>query len=162
MPEVKFVINAPEQFSLEERQTFEMLLKKQNKVRNVTIKKIDRCKYICFGMIDQFPISIGAIKPKTVSDFNSNKANIPGLQGQFEWELGYLYTCDEHRKNGYGSKVIEGLISKAGNINLMASTELSEGNPMKKLLERKGFEKRGNTWKSQIHGGDLGLFLKFI
>jgi hypothetical protein len=43
----------------------------------------------------------------------------------------------------------------------MASTELREDNSMKRILERNKFIQYGNSWRSGIHGGQLGLFLRY-
>lgn len=156
----KIKIGKPEDFTPEEREAFKILLVKQNKVKNVSDLKINRCKYLCMSFVDGKPVSIGAIKPKTVSDFKENKANLPDLEKAFEWELGYFYTDIDHQCRGYGSEITETLIQKTEDINLMASTELAEKNSMKRILERTGFTRKGSAWKSQIHGGELGLFIK--
>ncbi|BDU25127.1 hypothetical protein [Flavobacterium sp. GSB-24] len=151
----------PESFSNSELQIFINLLTKQDKVRNPSIEKLYRCKYLSVCMVGDEIVSIGATKPKTNSDFDPAKADLPHLSVNFRWEIGYCYTDPDHIGKGYSSSIVEKLIGKLPEINLMASTELRKDNSMLRILERNGFKQFGNVWKSTIHNGDLGLFLKF-
>ena len=142
-------------------QIFINLLIKQDKVRNPSIEKLYRCKFLSACTVDGEIVSIGAIKPKTNSDFDPAKANLPHLSVDFLWEIGYCYTDPNHTGNGYSSSIVEQLIEKLPENNLLASTELRSDNSMVRILERNGFKHFGNFWKSAIHHGDLGLFLRF-
>jgi GNAT superfamily N-acetyltransferase len=144
-----------------EKKVFAQLLKKQGKVGGDLNSKADRCKFICIATKDGIPISIGGIKKKTKSDFNSEKANIAELESEFEWELGYLFTDENYNKQGIGSFLVKLLINEYGNNNLMASTEVSKNPAMIRILEKNGFKQYGEPWKSGIHSDYLGLFLKF-
>lgn len=62
---------------------FADLLEKQGKVKGVLIEKADRCKLICITKLNDKPVAIGAIKKKTLSDFNKSKANLPELADLF-------------------------------------------------------------------------------
>lgn len=44
----------------------------------------------------------------------------------------------------------------------MASTELRIDNAMIRILEKNNFKQFGKPWKSTVHKGTLGLFLKFV
>lgn len=112
--------------------------------------------------IDDKIVSIGAIKQKTDFDFNSDKADLDYFRNDFNFELGYCFTLPDYTGKGHSSEIVKHLIDKLSSENLMASTELREGNSMKTILERNGFEQRGKKWKSSIHDGELGLFLKFV
>ena len=138
------------------------LLKKQGKVVEPSIFKLRRCHSICSCELDDKIIAMGAVKPKTASDFNETKSGEMNRLNDFKWELGYMFTEEEFRGKGYSSRIIEQLFERLGKYNLMATTETDELNPMRKLLLRFGFQQYGNTWKSKIHGGRLGLFLKYI
>ncbi len=140
---------------------FSKMLKKQGKVKGDLLSKAERCKFICIAYLDDEPVAIGGIKPKTRSDFYKKKANIPELEPKFTWELGYLYTVESFNGLGIGSKIVEIIINKFGNENLMASTEIIENPKMVNILTKNGFENFGQTWKSSIHNNELGLFLKF-
>ncbi|MCX2680971.1 GNAT family N-acetyltransferase [Galbibacter sp. EGI 63066] len=143
------------------RRTFGKLLKEQGKVEGDFSKKADRCKLIGIASVNDKPVAIGAIKPKTKSDFDSIKADLASLSDDFEWELGYIFTQKEHLGNGIASNMVKLLIKEFGKGNLMASTEISANPAMVKILERNGFRHYGKPWKSTIHDNYLGLFLKF-
>lgn len=53
------------------------------------------------------------------------------------------------------------LLETFGKGNLMASTEVTDNPAMVSILEQLGFQRRGKSWKSNIHGNELGLFLKY-
>ena len=78
----------------------------------------------------------------------------------FKWELGYIFTLPKFRGQKIASRMINKIIERYGNDNLMASTELNPKNSMQKILLNNGFQHYGKTWKSK-HQLDLGLFLKF-
>lgn len=152
-------IGPPSEFSEEQKLAIVELLKLQRRVVNPSIQKLNACKFLGAYISDGTIISVGAIKPKTVSDFGPDKADLGSRLNDFEWELGYCYTDPDHTKKGYSSGIVRGLISKIENSKLIASTE-TNGSPMRRILERNGFKKEGKTWNSSIHGGELGLFLK--
>lgn len=162
MQEITYKIDNPKNFTEAERDTFLDLLKKQNKVSKPTKEKINRCKFICVCKVDGEIISIGAIKPKTNSDFDSNKADLDEFRNDFSLELGYCYTVPDHTGKGYSSAIVKLLLNKCKDINLMASTELRADNSMTLILEKNSFKQYGKPWESSIHNGALGLFLKFI
>lgn len=160
MAEPTYKCGAPKEFSDKEKKSFLDLLIMQDKVVNPTIAKINRCKFLCACFSGTGMVSIGAIKPKTNSDFNPEKANLQNLRNDFDWELGYCFTLPEHTRKGYSSGIVNELLQKVKEIHLMASTELREDNSMKRILERNGFVRKGKAWTSVKHGGELGLFLK--
>ncbi len=157
---ISFRINHPSAFTSQEKHRFLLLLEEQGKV-NATKKRVDACALLCFGILKDEIISIGAIKQRTNSDFNSDKSDLEKYRNDFNLELGYCYTKESHRGKGYSSMIAKQLINAIGNINLMATTELSEKNTMKIILKKNGFKQYGKTWKSIKHEGTLGLFLKF-
>lgn len=145
----------------EHRKIFADLLKKQGKVKGILIEKADRCKLICITKVNNKPVAIGAIKKKTLSDFNKSKANLPELADLFDWELGYFYTSETVLGKGIANQIAKLLTSEFKEENLMATTELSTNPAMVKILLRNGFELFGNPFKSGIHNNILGLYLKF-
>lgn len=161
MKEIVYKIGTPKDFSSSEINSFLDLLKKQRKVAIPTIAKIERCILLCICKVDNEVVSIGAIKPKTNSDFNSNKADLEKFRDDFEKELGYCFTLPSHTGNGFSSAIVKLLVDKVSNENLMASTELRSDNSMLSILHRNGLKQYGRSWKSRVHNGALGLFLKF-
>ncbi|HIF9459130.1 TPA: GNAT family N-acetyltransferase [Photobacterium damselae] len=143
------------------RQLFADMLQLQGKVQGDFLTKADRCKSICIASIDGKPVAIGAIKTKTCSDFTDIKADLPQLEKEFSWELGYLFTDPDFQGQKIARNIVQILIHHFGNDNLMASTEITANPSMVKILESNGFKLFGKPWKSSIHEHFLGLFLKF-
>ena len=160
MKSITYKIAPPSNFSDSEKGVFLNLLILQNKVTNPTLLKINRCSILGVCKINDEIVSIAAIKPKTNSDFDSEKAAIENMRTEFKLELGYCFTLIAHTGNGYSSSLVKYLIEEVEE-NLMASTELRADNVMSRILIKNGFSQFGNPWKSKIHGGSLGLFLKF-
>lgn len=158
---IKFEVLAKNQLDKTHRSIFAEMLKKQGKVQGDLSTKADRCKFICIAMVNSDVAAIGAIKEKTASDFTNEKAGIPELSKDIDWELGYLFTEPKHRGRKLASFITRILIRKFGDGNLMASTEISANPGMVKILEQNGFRLYGKPWKSVIHNNYLGLFLKF-
>ncbi|MBW4362777.1 GNAT family N-acetyltransferase [Flavobacterium taihuense] len=140
---------------------FKNLLVKQGKIVAPNITKIKSCFKIVVCFVDNKLIGIGALKPKTKSDFSSTKADLPKLEENFTWELGYFYVNDEYKNYGISSTITRLLLKEMTNENILASTELYSENPMKYVLKKFGFKQYGKPWLSQKHNGNLGLFLKF-
>ncbi len=162
MTEVLYKIGTPSEFNEGELDTFLALLKEQGKVTKPTLKKIERCELLGICLTNTEMVSIGAVKPKTNSDFNLDKSALQDLRDEFILELGYFYTKSSFGGKGISSAIFRILIEKLPNENLMASTELRNDNAMVRILEKNGFKLFGKPWKSQIHGKLLGLYLKFI
>ncbi len=137
------------------------MLKEQGKVKEPTITKINRCLFICICEWKKNLVAMGAIKRKTASDFTGAKSGESERANDFEWELGYMYTHPDQRGKGHATRIVDYLLNKHGNESLMATTEIADNNPMKHLLLKNGFCMYGKSWKSTIHGGELGLFLRY-
>jgi len=151
----------PDQFDVSIRDVFAAMLRKQGKVKGDLATKVDRCKLICIARTDGEVVAIGGIKEKTASNFTNNKAGVPDLANEFEWELGYLYTDSDHEGRGIASSITRLLVDAYGKGNLMASTEIAANPAMVRILEKQGFRLFGKPWKSVIHDNYLGLFLRF-
>jgi RimJ/RimL family protein N-acetyltransferase len=161
MLEIIYKIDTPCNFSEEEREIFCGLLQQQRKVTNPTIEKVNRCILLSVCRVNNQIASIGAIKPKTNSDFNSEKSDLEELRNEFQLELGYCFTLPDKTGQGYSSTITRMLLDMVKNKNVMASTEIRSNNSMIGILERNGFTQFGKPWKSIIHKGILGLYLKF-
>ncbi|MBS1571345.1 MAG: hypothetical protein KF825_09995 [Ferruginibacter sp.] len=162
MKEITYKLDTPKNISDTDKKIFLELLIQQGKVTNPTLEKINRCTFLCLCKVDNKIISIGAIKPKTNSDFNSDKADLDKFRNDFSSELGYCFTLPDHTGKGFSSSIVKLLLDKFSDTNLMASTELRVDNSMTRILEKNNFKQFGKPWKSTIHKGTLGLFLKFV
>ncbi len=160
MKEITYKIYNKEEITDDIADDFLKLLKKQEKVRNPNTNKIKLCRQIILCYVENNFAGIGALKPKTRSDFNILKADLPNLEEKFEWELGYFYTDPNYRKLGIASIMTKLLLYGKENENFLATTEIYNTNPMIYILEKHGFRQCGKVWKSTIHDGVIGLFLK--
>lgn len=161
MTNIEFRLISNSELTENDHKTFGELLIEQNKVKGNCFTKAGRCKLICIVKEDAHPVAIGAIKPKSSSDFLASKADIENLSSEFDWEIGYLFTRPKNSGKGIASNVVKMLLEKVKNDNIMASTEISKNTAMVKILKKNGFKQYGKPWKSSIHGNYLGLFLKF-
>ncbi len=159
--EVIYKFGSPAAFSEYDIESFLTLLKKQGKIENPVRWKIMRCRLLGAGFVEDNMVCIGAIKPRTFSDFTAAKANLPNLADLFDWEVGYFYTEPKYEGNKYSSGILDGLITHYGTGNLMASTEIREGNRMINSLQNRGFVENGNSWTSVKSSASLRLFLKY-
>lgn len=161
MSESTYKLDDPKGFSEEEKQSFLNLLRLQGKMKNPIIEKVNRCRLLCICKVDSLVVSIGAIKPKTNSDFNVEKADLDKMRDEFQIELGYCFTLSDFTRKGISSMIVKMLLDSVKDKNLVASTELRSDNSMIRILKKAGFRQYGKPWKSEIHEGSLGLFLKF-
>ncbi len=157
---IAYKIGAPERFSESEKKQFLDLLIKQNKVRNPTLRKLERCHRLCTCTMNEEVVSIGAIKPATKSDFDAVHADLEAQRNDFKLELGYCYTNPQYSGKGHSTSIVKMLLENVENV--IASTELRNDNPMLYILQKHGFKQYGNSWESKIHSGLLGLFFRHI
>jgi GNAT superfamily N-acetyltransferase len=150
--DLSFQIISTEKLTDKHRELFGDLLEKQGKLTPDPPfnEKADRCKLICIVEKDNETIAIGAIKPKTKSDFKKEKVNIPELEKLFEWELGYIYTTPDNEGLGIASNMVKLLVKEYGDENLMASTEINKNPAMVRILEKNGFRLFGQPWETTI------------
>lgn len=161
MQELTFKILDKANITKEIANSFIDLLIKQGKVETPTVERIKSCRQLSLCYADNQLIGIGAIKPKTKSDFAVNKADLSNIAQQFDWELGYFFTDSNFRGYGISTTIARLLLKGKDKENIMASTELYPDNAMIKVLEKFGFRQYGKPWLSKRHDGTLGLFLKF-
>lgn len=161
MLELTFKILDKTRITTDIANSFIDLLVKQGKVEIPTVKRIQSCRQISLCYVDNKLIGIGAIKPKTKSDFSERKADLINIEQQFTWELGYFFTDTSFRGFGISTTIARLLLKDKDKENFLASTELYPENVMVKVLEKLGFRQYGKPWLSKRHDGTLGLFLKF-
>jgi hypothetical protein len=131
----------------------------QGKVQNPSLEKINNCKLLSFTFLNEEKVVIGAIKHAKEKPFCN--ACLPDMFGDFELELGYLFTKVKFRNLGISSVMVKEIITLVKDKNIYATTELETANPMMYILKKNGFDQYGSPFKSGIHGKYLGLFLRF-
>jgi hypothetical protein len=160
MTSLTFEVLEKKEITTSKANRFIALLKEQGKVRPPSVDRVKQCQKLIFVLWNGVAIGIGAIKPKTPSDFRPSKADLPELARDIAYELGYFYIKDSHRGLGLSSALARLLLRDFRDLNLIATTELHAGNPMVAVLHKSSFHRMGKSWKSAIHTGDLGLFVK--
>lgn len=160
MTTLHFALFRAPNFKVDQCSILAEMLREQGKVKRPSENKTDRCHLLCIATIDDHPVAIGAVKQKTRADFSAEKADLPELASEFEWELGYLYTRRAYEGRGICSTIVRVLLDAYGDGPIMASTEISANPGMVKILERHGFRLFGKPWKSNMHDNFLGLFLR--
>ena len=156
-----FELIQKEDFNADHGAILAELLGEQGKVRGNLKSKINRCKLICIARVENKIAGIGAIKERTPSVFCPQKAHLMDLAGNFEWELGYIYTCKRFERQGIATNIVKLLLEQTKDDNLIASTEIEANPAMVRILEKNKFRRVGETWESDVHKEKLGLFLKF-
>lgn len=161
MKEIIYKLETPKNLEEADKAAFLDLLIQQGKIKHPTIERLNQCPLLCTCKMNGKMISIGAIKPKTVNVFASDKADMGSIENDFPLELGFCFTLPELTKKGFSSSIVNLLLEEFKGTNLMASTELRINNPMLQILKKNSFKHFGKPWKSTIHDGTLGLFLRF-
>jgi predicted GNAT family N-acyltransferase len=157
----EFKIDTPSGFTENDLKIFMDLLRLQKKITKPTLARVKRCRYLAFCVVDSKVVSIGAIKPITQSVFGKEKANVPEYSETIDGELGYCFTLEQHRGQGYGSDLVKRLLVEVNNKNLMATTELTDGNVMIDILTNRGFVMHGKEFDSKVNPEvSVGLFLR--
>lgn len=155
-----FKIDQPTKFLEKELNDFLQLLIKQDQVTNPNIENITSSAFICLLYSADKAIGIGAIKQ--VYDTPFDKAGVPTHKIGYNYELGYLYidNVSDTRGLGLGKTISKLLLKQVEGKNVFATTEISETNPMKFILEKLGFKKLGDTYIGSKTKKTLGLFVK--
>ncbi len=157
---IEYKFGKPERFTVRQLEEFLELLKKQGRVIDPSMEKIKRCHLLGACLADGSMVAIGAIKPKTKSDFSKEKADLEHFRSLFDYEVGYFYTDPAFSGRKISSTILDRLMEEKGNKNLMASTEIRKENAMVHSLENRGFVRVGKSWTSQRTGETLRLFLR--
>lgn len=157
---IEITIDKPINFPTKVLENFLNLLIEQNQITNPSIDKIKGCYLLCFAKYDNQLFGIGAIKQVYKTPFD--KAKVSELKSSYNYELGYLYVIDhpEIRGKGLGKEISRRLISSLGRENLFATTEESESNPMKFILEKLDFQKVGNSYTGTKTGKTIALYIR--
>lgn len=155
-----FKTDSPKNFSKEQKETFLKLLKLQDQVGNLSIEKIERCPILCMAFDNDTAVGIGAIKQIYTKPFE--KAGIPKMAKLYPFELGYIFRLNDvkYAKSKIGKFISNCLLDKLGCQNVFATTEESNQNAMKYILQQLQFVKTGKTFIGSKTGKAIGLYLK--
>lgn len=159
---LSFEIDEPSKFTSNQLDDFLRLLTLQAQISNPNLEKINASSLICIAYFNGVPIGIGAIKQVYKSPFD--KAEVSTLKDQFDFELGYLFVIDDrnYRGLGIGKTISKLLLKKLGNKNVFATTDESDENVMKFILQSLNFKKVGKTYIGTKTHKSIGLYLKNV
>ncbi len=157
---IDYKVESPKNLKKEELNLYLSLLKEQGQIDSPSIEKIKSCPFLGMAYEDDRLIGIGAIKQVYKTPFA--KADISELADKYDFELGYIFLIDEKKYRGKGiAKLLSiALLEKVNDKNVFATTEESNENPMKFLLQKLDFAKNGKTYTGANTGKQIGLYLR--
>ena len=155
-----FKIDIPNKFTKKELSDFLKLLIKQEQVNNPNLDNIKASSFICLVYCEKLAIGIGAIKQVYKTPFD--KAKVSELKSEYDYELGYLFVDNDQkiRGLGLGKTICKILLKQISEKNVFATTEQSELNPMKFILEGLGFSIAGKTYVGLKSKKSISLYVK--
>jgi len=156
---ITYKVDRPQNLTQEQKLYFQKLLSLQGQIMNASLEKIDSCSFLCLAYDNEIPIGIGAIKQVYKTPFD--KAEVSHLKDSYDFELGYLYILEKgkYRGKGIAKSICTELLNKVKLKNVFATTEESDANAMKWLLQKFGFKKTGKTYEGGKTKKNIGLYL---
>ena len=148
---IEYLVKSPKDLTKEEIKQFRFLLDKQGQVDS-SEGKAERCFKICLVKLDGNAIGIGALKQVYKTPFNY--AKVPEIKENYNYELGYLFVDKDKIKVqfqglGIGKYITKILLNEIKNVNVFATTEYDQNNPMYHILKSFNFKCIGNTYKGK-------------
>ncbi len=157
----KLVVKAGKDATLEEREKFkELVLRDPQVAPNGLSGRIEQAHLLAFLYKNDELVAIGAVKCNPEHQAHVAKdAGISLPQAQYVGEIGYLHTADGHRRQGYGDRVMGGLIQASEGAGLFATIQL-KNEPSQQFLARHGFIRAGKLWPSNQVDDDVNLYIR--
>jgi predicted GNAT family N-acyltransferase len=124
--------------------------------------RIKRAEATAFLTLGKEIIGVGALKRQHAHYISINfaNANAAATPKDFGLELGWIVVTEAHRGRKYSRQIVEGLMARAGDEPVYA-TSLSSNEPMHRTLLKFGFAQDGGGWPSTEHpGAKLFLFVR--
>lgn len=157
----ELVVKAGKNATLEERKKFkELVLRDPQVAPNGLSGRIAQAHLLAFLYKAGELVATGAVKcnPEHQAHVAEN-AGMPLPQAEYLGEVGYLHTADGHRRQGYGDRVMEGLIQASEDAGLFATIQL-KNEPSQQFLARHGFIRTGKPWPSNQVDDDVNLYTR--
>jgi len=119
-------------------------------------------RLLCLAYDSELRIGIGAIKKVYKTPFD--KADVVKLKDKYDIELGYLFVLDKNKYRGKGiaKSICSELLNMVKHKNVFATTEESDENAMKWILQKFSFKKTGQTYVGAKTKKNIGLYLLTI
>jgi len=124
------------------------------------LRRIKSAHRLIFIELNGEYVSVGALKCPNENYKNKvfQKSGGPGNVGDYQYELGYLYTSPNSRGNGVGSFLMQSVCSALNGSSCFATTREDNG-VMHHLFEKYSFSRLGSAYKSNQGDYYLGLFV---
>ncbi len=157
----ELVVKAGKDATLEEREKFkELVLRDPQVTPNGLSDRIEQAHLLAFLYKDGELVATGAVKCNPEHQAHvAEDAAIPLPQAEYLGEIGYLHTADDHRRRGYGDRVLASLIRTSENMELFATIQL-KNDLSQRLLARHGFIRTGKSWPSNQVDDDVNLYIR--
>ncbi|WP_372402821.1 GNAT family N-acetyltransferase [Tistrella bauzanensis] len=163
MPMIELAVKAGKDATPEELEKFkELVLRDPQVTPNGLSGRIAQAHLLAFLYKDGELIATGAVKCNPEHQAHvAEDSGIPLPQAEYLGEIGYLHTADEHRRRGYGDRVLASLISSGKDMELFATIQL-KNDPSQRLLARHGFIRTGKSWPSNQVDDDVNLYIRQV
>jgi GNAT superfamily N-acetyltransferase len=124
-------------------------------------KRIYSSKQLLLGYCNEFLVAVAAIKQPSLTYKKTifQKAGIGDSAKQYEFELGWMFVHELHRRKRYSTLLTDEATRVLGNSSSYATTRTTN-NRMHQTLTRFGFTRAGATWRSSRGNYDLSLFVR--
>ncbi len=157
--EISYVIDNPQSLNKNSFNDFITLLTLQGQIGVPNINRINNCYFLCVAYDNKEPIGIGAIKHFYSNPFLYSESTVE--QNKYKFELGYLFVINDekYRSKGIGKEICIKLLDKVDRNKTYSTTDPNSNNTMVHILKKLGFEQLGKTYKGQVTGKDIGLFV---
>lgn len=157
----ELVVKAGKDATLEEREKFkELVLRDPQVAPNGLSGRIAQAHLLAFLYKDGELVATGAVKCNPEHQAHvAEDAGIPLPQAEYLGEIGYLHTADEHRRRGYGDRVLASLVKASENMELFATIQF-KNDSSQRLLARHGFIRTGKSWPSNQVDDDVNLYIR--
>lgn len=155
-------IKKPTSLSGSEIDTLVSLIERGGEVADGVRARIKTAKAIGMVLFDGHPVGVAAIKKplKSYAKKVFTKASSEANATEFQYELGWIYLKENHRKKGLMRPLLEEMMESASRQNVFATTR-SSNLVMKELLTHFGFETSGMSYQSTQHPDEsITLYIK--
>jgi len=124
-------------------------------------EKIAGAEWLAFHYESEKLVSVAGLQ-QPVEGYKKGvfkKAGISELAENSEFEFCWAFTLDDYRGRGFCSRLLQGILEKAGTKNLFAIVR-SSNRRMIEILAKQGFELNGFPYSRRAHRYTFQLYLR--
>lgn len=148
---MKSKILKPDQCSPEQLKSFYKFVEEGRQVdMNGLEDRIKAANFLAFYEDDNQLVGVASIKKPDKQYIRKvfRRAKVEKHADKYEFEMGWAFTKESHRRQGISEQLITTLIAKV-EPNAVYATTKNDG--MRKLLAKVGFEKLGDNYENEDH-----------